>query len=343
MRTLATACALLPALLLAHGAGAFDVKVRSTTLMAGRDRAAMVLVPDAAVRQIRLELSGSGGTTVSRRGGPYAYGEEVVYEWDQPPGTQTYRGSLTVVYASGEEGFMEPSFTIEVLPPLGVRVPREEVDLEARSLVAYLDRPAGAVEITVIADTGEVIDQGSVPFAGEAPETPLRVTWSQGDQTVIRIDVKGFDEAGFWAGVELSPWFVEIPHEEVVFDTGSARIRDDQQPKLASTYDLIDEAVQRYGHLVDVNLYVVGYTDTQGGASSNQTLSENRARSIARDLQRRGFAGDVFYQGFGEEVLAVATPDEFDEERNRRAVYILAAEIPPVTTGIPRQEWTPLR
>ena len=95
----------------------------------------------------------------------------------KPPGTQTYRGSLTVVYASGEEGFMEPSFTIEVLPPLGVRVPREEVDLEARSLVAYLDRPAGAVEITVIADTGEVIDQGSVPFAGEAPETPLRVTW----------------------------------------------------------------------------------------------------------------------------------------------------------------------
>ena len=195
----------------------------------------------------------------------------------------------------------------------------------------------------MVADTGEVIDQGIVPFAGEAAGTPLRVTWSQGDQTVIRIDVQGYDEHGFWSGVELSPWWVEIPHEEVVFDTGSYQIRSDQAPKLESTYGLIDGAVRKYGHLVQVNLYVVGYTDTQGGEASNQTLSDNRARSIARDLQRRGFGGDVFYQGFGEEVLAVATPDEFDEERNRRAVYVLAAEMPPITTGIPRQEWKPLR
>jgi outer membrane protein OmpA-like peptidoglycan-associated protein len=343
VRSLLAVCVLLGVSALAGGASAFDVKVRSTTLMAGRDRAALVLVPDAAVRSIKLELTGSGGTSVSRRGGPYAFGEEVVFDWDQPPGQQSYHGTLTVVYADGQEGSMEPAFTIEVLPPLGVRVPREEVDLAARSLVAYLDRPAGAVEISVIADTGEVIDQGSVPFSGEAPDTPLRVTWSQGDQTVIRIDVRGFDEAGFWAGVELSPWFVEIPHEEVVFDTGSYQIRGDQESKLTSTYTLIDEAVQKYGHLVDVNLYVVGYTDTQGGAASNQTLSENRARSIARDLQRRGFSGDVFYQGFGEDVLAIATPDEFDEERNRRAVYILAAEVPPVSTGIPLQVWKPLR
>jgi len=247
-----------------------------------------------------------------------------------------------VVYADGDQGVMEPSFSVVVLEPLQVQVPREDVDLDARSLKVQMSRPAGQVHISVLADTGEVIDEGAVPFSGEPAGTELTVTWTQHDETVIRIDVQGYDEHGFWAGVELSPWWVEIPHEEVVFDTGSYQIRGDQEPKLGHTYELIDAAVAKYGHLVKVNLYVVGYTDTQGSPSSNITLSDNRARSIARWLKRRGFGGDVFYQGFGEAVLAVPTPDEFDEESNRRAVYVLAAEMPPISPGIPTQDWKPL-
>jgi outer membrane protein OmpA-like peptidoglycan-associated protein len=332
----------LIAALWALPAWSFDVRVRSTTLMEGRDKPAMVIVPDVAVREMALSLDRTDGGHVRRSGGPYRAGEEVIYEWDQPQGSQSYSGTLTVVYSDGEQGVMEPSFTIVVLAPLQVQVPREDVDLDARSLMVTMSRPAGQVHISVMADTGAVIDEGFAPFSGEAPGTPLTVTWTQKDETVIRIDIQGYDEHGFWAGVELSPWWVEIPHEEVVFDTGSAQIRGDQEPKLVHSYELIDEAVQTYGHLVKVNLYVVGYTDTQGSPSSNMTLSDSRARSIARWLKRRGFAGDVFYQGLGEEVLAVPTPDDFDEERNRRAVYILAAEMPPVSPGIPTQDWKPL-
>ena len=36
----------------------------------------------------------------------------------------------------------------------------------------------------------------------------------------------------------------------------------------------------------------------------------------------------VLYEGFGEEALAVATADETDEPKNRRAQYILAIEDP---------------
>jgi outer membrane protein OmpA-like peptidoglycan-associated protein len=341
-RTCAAPVLICVALGWAGVASAFDVRVRSMTLMEGRDRPAMVLVPDAAVKEIALSLQRGDGTSIRRTGGPYAAGQEVVFEWDQPVGTASYSGTLTVVYKDGEQGVMEPAFSIVVLAPLEVQVPRERVDLEARTLEVLMSRPAGQAWISVIADTGEVIDEGHAPFNGEPPGTPLQVTWSQGDQTVIRIDVKGYDEHGFWAGVELSPWWVEIPHEEVVFDTGQSGVRADQASKLESTYALIDEAVQTYGHLVDIDLFVVGYTDTQGGPASNQTLSESRARSIARWLQRRGFAGDVFYQGFGEQVLAVPTPDEFDEERNRRAVYVLAAEMPPISGGIPEQDWRPL-
>jgi len=332
----------LGALAAALPAQAFDVRVRSTTLMQGRDRPALVIVPDVDVRELALSLQRTDGASIRRTAGVTRAGQEVVLEWDQPPGSQTYSGTLTVVFASGEQGVMEPSFTLVVLDPLQVEVPRERVDLEASSLEVMMSRPAGEVFISVIADTGDVIDEGTVPFNREPAGTPLRVTWTQRDQTVIRIDVKGYDEHGFWAGVVLSPWWVEIPHEEVVFDTGQYSIRADQEPKLQETYTLIDDAVATYGHLVDIDLYVVGYTDTQGSPSSNEVLSDNRARSIARWLKRRGFGGDVFYQGFGERVLAVPTPDEFDEERNRRAVYILAAEMPPVCGGIPEQEWKPL-
>ena len=310
--------------------------------MEGRDRPAMVVVPDVDVRELALSLQRTDGTSIRRTAGATRAGQEVVLEWDQPAGSQTYSGTLTVVFASGEQGVMEPSFTLVVLEPLQVDVPRDRVDLDSRSLEVLMSRPAGDVSISVIADTGAVIDEGTVPFNREPAGTPLRVTWSQKDETVIRIDVKGSDEHGFWAGVELSPWWVEIPHEEVVFNTGQYSIRADQEPKLEETYTLIEEAVAKYGHLVDIDLYVVGYTDTQGSPSSNETLSDNRARSIARWLKGHGFGGDVFYQGFGERVLAVPTPDEFDEERNRRAVYILAAEMPPVCGGIPEQVWTSL-
>ena len=33
----------------------------------------------------------------------------------------------------------------------------------------------------------------------------------------------------------------------------------------------------------------------------------------------------IYFQGFGEEVLAKPTPDETDEPLNRRALYILSA------------------
>jgi outer membrane protein OmpA-like peptidoglycan-associated protein len=71
-------------------------------------------------------------------------------------------------------------------------------------------------------------------------------------------------------------------------------------------------------------------------------LSERRARAIAAWFRRRGFTGPVSYQGFGETALAVPTPDETDEAANRRALYILAANPPPVSEQLPARAWKPL-
>lgn len=324
---------LLPAV--AHG---FTMRVRSNTILKGQDRPAVVIVPGFEVRKVTLDLT-AGDLKVHRTHGASGARDEILFEWDQPVGTRSYTGELKLVDGSGQESFMEPAFTITVMEGLTVQVPREKVDLDAHTLEVTMSRPAGKVDITVIDDTGAVVDAREIPFDGAAPGTPLPVQWEQGDQTVIRIDVKAYDQSDFWAGVELSPWWVEIPHEEVVFDTGKYDVRADQAHKVDESYALIAAAVQKYGHLVQVNLYVVGYTDTQGSPSNNRVLSDNRARSIARALRGCGFAGQVYYQGFGEDILAVPTPDEIDEERNRRAVYILAAEMPPVSPGIPDQNW----
>jgi outer membrane protein OmpA-like peptidoglycan-associated protein len=97
--------------------------------------------------------------------------------------------------------------------------------------------------------------------------------------------------------------------------------------------------VARYGSVVDIELFVAGYTDTVGSTASNQGLSERRAEAIAGWFARRGFAGPIWYQGFGESVLKRATPDETDELVNRRALYLLAAEVPPPSAELPHRNW----
>jgi outer membrane protein OmpA-like peptidoglycan-associated protein len=91
--------------------------------------------------------------------------------------------------------------------------------------------------------------------------------------------------------------------------------------------------------VVEIQLYVAGYTDTVGNSASNQGLSERRAKSIARWFSTRGFAQPIHFQGFGEDALAVGTPDETDQAANRRAIYILAAQPPPTGPTLPRSAW----
>ena len=92
-----------------------------------------------------------------------------------------------------------------------------------------------------------------------------------------------------------------------------------------------------------INLYVGGYTDTVGDKTMNLALSDQRATAIAIWFKDKGFPGEIYAQGFGERGLAVQTPDEVDEARNRRAVYILAAEAPPTSRELPTSSWKKVR
>ena len=149
--------------------------------------------------------------------------------------------------------------------------------------------------------------------------------------TILKISLTAYDEQGFFQAIDLFPWKVEIPHEDVVFASGKAKIVASERPKLDAAVKLIKPQVKVAKRWAPVKLFVIGHTDTVGDAASNRALSLKRARAIARYLKRKGRLNiPVRYTGLGEDRPKVSTADETDEPANRRAEYYLAIQ-PPIT------------
>jgi outer membrane protein OmpA-like peptidoglycan-associated protein len=214
-------------------------------------------------------------------------------------------------------------------PKLEVSIDRAKVDLAGRRLEVKLNRPAEKVRLKVIGESGAVLAEVEQKFGGAAPGTPLVVGWEPSSaEAVARIEVWGHDTGGFYAGVAIQPWSVNIGHEEVNFQTDSDVIRPSETPKLEASFKKINEAIAKFKGSGAITLFVVGHTDTVGAAEYNLTLSRRRARSIASWFKTRGLRIPVGYEGLGESAPLVKTADETDEPRNRRVDYILALEPP---------------
>jgi outer membrane protein OmpA-like peptidoglycan-associated protein len=164
----------------------------------------------------------------------------------------------------------------------------------------------------------------------------LQATWGEVKGELLRISLKVFAEGDAWASVDLFPYTVQVPHEEVVFDSGKADIRPDQLPRLAAPLEELQRRVARARRWADVRLYVAGHTDTVGDAASNHALSHARARAIGQYFRRQGLSVPILVHGHGEDRPRVATPDETPEERNRRVDYILSVGAPYAA------DWKPL-
>ena len=122
-------------------------------------------------------------------------------------------------------------------------------------------------------------------------------------------------------------FYIEVPHEEVEFESGKWTIPKEQEAKLEKPLSLLKEAQAKYAELMNVSLYVAGHTDTVGKAKDNQRLSERRAQAIADYFIAHGLTKmPIFVRGFG--ALAVKTADNVAEPRNRRALYIVSSFVP---------------
>lgn len=246
---------------------------------------------------------------------------------------------VAITAADGSDGEATLPFEVISARPLGLTATLADYDRAGQRFLIHADRALASGHAVVRGPGGAVLDE--VDAVLDDAQT-LRLTWDARGAEVVRVDVEAVDTWGMKSVLWLSPWWYAIPHEDVVFASGSADVVADEAPKLERSWEEIQSVLTLYGDVVTIRLFVTGYTDTVGDPASNQGLSERRARALAAWFRARGFKGEVSYQGFGESVLAVPTGDGVDEARNRRALYLLAAEVPPVSTDVPRAAWKKL-
>lgn len=244
------------------------------------------------------------------------------------------KGKLALDASDGTSGEMPLSIGVEVFAPLKLTVDRADLDLVHHHLILRGDRPLGRAEVTVFGP-GSGSGVGSATAGADGR---VDLEWT-GDQEPVRLVVTGWDTHDLPSSLELLPWSYAIPHEDVVFASDSAAIDATELPKLEKAWSEVQAVRTKYGALVPIKLFVGGYTDTVGDAAHNATLSRDRAKALAAWFRQRGFDGPIAYQGFGEGALAVATADSVDEARNRRAIYLLAAETPSLSSDVPRSDW----
>jgi outer membrane protein OmpA-like peptidoglycan-associated protein len=223
--------------------------------------------------------------------------------------------------------------------PLRVEVDKAKVDLKQHRLELRVSRPATKLKITVVGDSGATLADEEENITGRGAGTPLVVTWSpSSDEAVATIDVRVTDAQGAWVGVQISPWFVAIPHEDVNFKTDHADIEDAETPKLEAAFAKLNEVLAKdaaHGRQhPGITLFIAGHTDTVGNAAYNLKLSQARARAIAAWFRKRGVRMPIAFEGFGETALAVSTADNVDEPRNRRVDYVLSDEPPRYGGGL---------
>ena len=206
--------------------------------------------------------------------------------------------------------------------------------LDEHWMEVRMSRPPGKVQLTVKTEEGAVIADVQEDFTGKAANAPLVVRWNQDKDTPTgSISLRMYDRDEHFIDQEYSAWYVPIPHEEVNFRMDSSDIDAPEVPKLDVAFGKIQEVLSKdkAREHKNLTLYIAGHTDTVGNNGYNLQLSMRRAQSLARWFRQKGVRIPIAYEGFGETVLRVQTPDNTVEVRNRRADYIIADEAPPMT------------
>ena len=319
----------------ASGAGLFRINVKKAVVLP-KDTASITIIPDTDYMKMVLDLTRNDGKKVHLEKTGIKSDSSFSFTWTESEGSWYYEGFITATW-SAEEVFRVPmDFEVFAGKPLNIDIPRTTIDMEGQQLIAKVDRSAEYGELELYGVNG-LIDKKEIYYGGVEAGEALEVSWFTNEE-VIKFKLTIFDVWGFSAYEEVTPWSLEIPHEDVVFETNMAVIRAGEEPKLVKAAEEARTILDRYGHIVTPKLYVAGYTDTVGAAPENRSLSERRAKAIASWFRKAGFQIPIYYQGFGEDALAVQTADGVDMEANRRAAYVLAAH-PPHGKHFPGGNW----
>ena len=302
------------------------------------DSPTLSIVPARAVAEMQVDLEVGGQTRVYNYDN-VAAGKEIIITWERNPSITSADAMIRAVFTDGFVSEYMVPMTYSYGSPLDIDIDSVKVDDESGVITVDVEGHVDQAELVSIGARGvelgrEVIQIGAGPG-------PIEIQWSGYSKEVVRLDVTLSNETAHVA-FEYSPWHLNIPHQDVLFDSNDATIAESEEWKLEATLTKLKEVDELYGELIDVKLYIGGCTDTVGNASSNRDLSARRARAIAVWLKQHGYSSPIFTYGFGEDWLAIPTGDGVDEQGNRRAVYMVGTRPPPAKTGAPQVKWRPL-
>ena len=297
------------------------------------------------LKKVKLVLS-SGSQTLTRRFKRLKAATPYRVRFKPPKGSSTWSADLTGLDPEGLEQSVSFEFSVLSAEPLEAEMVLSESSLEAGRLVVSSNNPLDHAELGAFGDEGEELWSDNVRFEPLKSRRGRRyVARFDRSPTPRRLDVKLFDQYESWVSVRLVRWYADIPHEDVLFESSSSKIRPSEEGKMTEAIKAVADELKRYRRAmsdssaqVDLQLYVGGYTDTVGGERDNLKLSEARARSIAAYFKRHRVEIPILYAGFGERAPLVETPDHTDEPRNRRALYIVA-NMPPAGDSFPNARW----
>jgi len=305
----------------------------------GKNKPTIILHPNISVGALRFDCQRSDGQKVGLSSGAIKAGGEKRIVIPQGKGVFQWKCAVTGKAGKGSFGPFALDFETKVGEPPKIDVKPSDVDEANHQITVRLSEPCGRIDLDIVGDDGKAIDNAVLRCKGEAPGTPLVVPWKQKEAEVMgHFSLRAYDPAGFFNGIE-SLTFVDIPHEDIVFESGKWDIRASEEGKLLAPLSDIVAQLKKVAGVIQIELYIGGYTDTVGNPADNAELSRKRAQAIAQWFVSHGVQVPIHFQGFGESVLAVPTPDNTDELRNRRASYVLATQPPPASRGFPTKNW----
>ena len=284
--------------------------------------AQMRMVAVQTLVNVKIVVSNCGQKQIVQTFPRIQAGSSADFSWNQPAGL--YQCTIDIVGSTESGGKIKSTVyhDFSSLAHLELNINLRELKPDLNNMVLHANRPIAEASLTISAEDGTLIDSVDRTFA---PKKDVTVEWTPNDKQPALIDIKIGDGKGSTANYLVV--YFRIPHKDIVFDTAKSVIRKEQEPYLQESLDKINEILAKYSQ-VAVDLYITGYTDTVGSIASNDKLSQERAKSIARWFRTHGLNISTYYRGAGERALAVQTPDETPNEQNRRAVYILSNRPP---------------
>ncbi|MDH3226336.1 MAG: OmpA family protein [Thermoleophilia bacterium] len=123
--------------------------------------------------------------------------------------------------------------------------------------------------------------------------------------------------------VDLPPVNLSIPNR-VVFDFGSAELREEATPVLRKLAKLVRNVGRR--------TLIGGHTDAIGPAAYNLSLSEERAKAVRRFLVQEAKVSPLLLTavGFGESAPLDTNDTPLGRQRNRRVTFQIARSVNPI-------------